>query len=198
MNLDQSVLDWMLDVRTPWLTDVVTVITNLGGTVASWVIAAAITIALVVRRHRAEAVMVAGAMFTGLFVMSGLKLVFRRDRPPFPERLVDEATHSFPSGHAMMSAILVCVVAAVIVRLAAPQARSLRSAPKKWWCAPWVFALLAFWTLLIGLSRVYLGAHWLTDVLAGWLFGAAWASLWIWGVVRFDRKRQQAGQTSLS
>lgn len=187
MNIDRNVLDWMLEVRTPWLTDVVTVITNLGGTAASWAIAAGISIALVVRRHRVEAVMVAGAMLTGLFVMSGLKLVFGRARPPFPERLVDEATHSFPSGHAMMSAILVCVVAAVIVRLAAPR-----------WRAPWVFALLACWTLLIGLSRVYLGAHWLTDVLAGWLFGAAWAALWIWGAVWFERKRQQVGQTSLS
>lgn len=181
MQIDQSVLDTMLGLRPPWLTDVVTVITNLGGTLASWVITSAIVLALLARRHRAEALLVGGAMFTGQLVMSLLKLVFGRVRPPFPERLVDEVTHSFPSGHAMMSAILVCVVAAVIVRLAGAPARSRRSALDRW-RTPVVFAALALWTLAIGLSRVYLGAHWLTDVIAGWVFGAAWAALWIWAV----------------
>ncbi|MFC4603468.1 phosphatase PAP2 family protein [Rhodococcus kronopolitis] len=186
MDLDERVLGWMLDVRTPWLTDVFLVVTNLGGTVASWAIAAAVTVALLVRRRPALAVMVSGAMLTGLLAMSGLKLVVGRARPPFPERLVDETTHSFPSGHAMMSAILVCVVAVVIVRVA-----------DRRWRTPWVFVLLAAWTLTIGLSRVYLAAHWLTDVLAGWALGALWAALWAWGLVRFDRKPSGATPSSL-
>ncbi|MFD4180484.1 phosphatase PAP2 family protein [Rhodococcus sp. NPDC058514] len=181
MPIDRSVLDAMLDLRTPWLTDVVTVITNLGGTVASWVITSVIVLALLARRHRAEALLVGGAMFTGQLVMSLLKLAFGRARPPFPERLVDELTHSFPSGHAMMSAILVCVVAAVIVRLAGVR-----------WRTPVVFTGLALWAGAIGLSRVYLGAHWLTDVIAGWLFGAVWAGLWIWAVGKYARNAASA------
>ncbi|WP_027500967.1 phosphatase PAP2 family protein [Rhodococcus sp. UNC363MFTsu5.1] len=176
MQIDQSVLDSVVGIRTPWLTDVVVVITNLGGTVASLVVTTVIVLALLARGHRAEALLVGGAMFTGQLVMSLLKLAFGRARPPEPERLVVEVTHSFPSGHAMMSSILVCVVGAVIVRLAGPR-----------WRNPAVFAGLALWTLAIGLSRVYLGAHWLTDVIAGWLFGAAWAGLWIWAIVKSSR-----------
>ncbi|MFE3289717.1 phosphatase PAP2 family protein [Rhodococcus sp. NPDC059234] len=189
MWIDQGVLDAMLRVRTPWLTDVVTVVTDLGGTLASWVITAVVTIVLLVRRRPREAEMVAGAMLSGLLVMTGLKLLFGRERPPFPDRLVDEATHSFPSGHAMMSAILVCVVGAALVRVIGPRARN-----------PVVFGLLALWTVAVGLSRVYLGAHWLTDVLAGWAFGIAWAALWIWGVSRFgsvgDKSRESATDCS--
>ncbi|MFC7448119.1 phosphatase PAP2 family protein [Rhodococcus daqingensis] len=193
MQIDQSVLDSVLDIRTPWLTDVVTVITNLGGTVASWVITSVIVLALLARRHRAEALLVGGAMFTGQLVMSLLKLAFGRARPPEPERLVVEVTHSFPSGHAMMSSILVCVVGAVIVRLAGSPAWSRRSAPDRW-RTPMLFAGLALWTLAIGLSRVYLGAHWLTDVIAGWLFGAAWAGLWIWAIDKSSRNPATEGR----
>jgi undecaprenyl-diphosphatase len=183
--IDQSVLDATVRVRTPWLTDAVTVVTDLGGTLASWVITAAVVVALLVRRRLREAEMVAGAMLSGMLVMTGLKMLFGRARPPFPERLVDEATHSFPSGHAMMSAILVCVVGAALVRVAGPSARN-----------PVVFGLLALWTVAVGLSRVYLGAHWLTDVLAGWAFGVAWAALWIWGAARFDSLGGKSRETA--
>ncbi|TQF74359.1 phosphatase PAP2 family protein [Rhodococcus spelaei] len=174
----------MLRIRTPWLTDVVTVVTDLGGTLVSWVITAAVAVALLVRRHPREAELVVGAMLSGLLVMNGLKLLFGRERPPIPERLVDEATHSFPSGHAMMSAILVCVVGAALVRVLGPRARN-----------PVIFGLLALWTVAVGLSRVYLGAHWLTDVLAGWVFGAVWAALWIWGVSRFGSRGRKSGES---
>ncbi|GAA4489318.1 hypothetical protein GCM10023094_50690 [Rhodococcus olei] len=170
-SFDQSVLDRMVQWRTPWLTDVVTVVTHLGDTVVATVITTAVVIALWVRRRPVEAVMVAGAMVSGFLLMSGLKLVFGRERPPYPERLVDEATHSFPSGHAMMSAILVCVLGAAVVRVTGRR-------------GPVLFGALALWTLAIGLSRVYLGAHWFTDVVAGWLLGAGWAALWIWGAAR--------------
>ncbi|MBP1160493.1 phosphatase PAP2 family protein [Rhodococcus sp. PvR099] len=186
MPIDQTVLDFMVGIRTPWLTDVVTAITNLGGTVASWVITSVIVLALLARRHRPEALLVGGAMFTGQLVMSLLKLAFGRERPPEPARLVVELTHSFPSGHAMMSSILVCVVAAVIVRIGGPR-----------WNTPIVFVGLGLWTLAVGLSRVYLGAHWLTDVIAGWLFGAAWAGLWIWAIVKSSRNSANGAPSSL-
>ncbi|CAM2932638.1 phosphatase PAP2 family protein [Prescottella defluvii] len=173
MSFDQSVLDWMLDIRTPALTDAVTVVTNSGGTVAAFVISAVVTITLLYRRYTAEAVMVAGAMLSGWAAMSLLKLLFGRPRPPLPERLVMLESYSFPSGHAMMSAILACVLGAVVVRIVAPGVGRIL-----------LLALLACYTLAVGLSRVYLGAHWLTDVLAGWTFGVAWAALWVWAISR--------------
>ncbi|MCA1004665.1 phosphatase PAP2 family protein [Rhodococcus hoagii] len=180
-DMDQSVLNWMLDIRTPGLTDVVTVITHSGGTVAAFVISTVVTVALLLRRYTAEAVMVAGAMLSGWAAMSLLKLLFGRERPPVPERLVELDSYSFPSGHAMMSAILACVLGAVVVRLVAPGVRRIG-----------LLVLLGCYTLAVGLSRVYLAAHWLTDVLAGWAFGIAWAALWIWAISRRSRGRTRA------
>ncbi|MFF0814939.1 phosphatase PAP2 family protein [Rhodococcus sp. NPDC003318] len=177
--LDQVVLDWILSWRTPWVDDLVEVITHFGDTVVAGVITVAVVVALRVRGRSVDAVMVAGAMISGYLLMSGLKLVFARGRPPRPDRLVDEITHSFPSGHAMMSAILVCVVGAALVRVMGRRSAVL-------------FVGLALWTLVIGLSRVYLAAHWLTDVMAGWALGVAWAALWIRGTARYTRRREVA------
>lgn len=173
VTVDQSVLQWMVDRRTPWLTDTFTVITHSGGTVAAFVITTVVTVALLSRRSTAEAVMVAGAMLSGWAAMSLLKHLFARDRPPLPDRLVALDSYAFPSGHAMMSAILACVLGAVVVRTVAPGIRRMG-----------LLALLACYTLAVGISRVYLAAHWLTDVLAGWAFGVAWAALWIWAISR--------------
>ncbi|MGW4477133.1 phosphatase PAP2 family protein [Rhodococcus triatomae] len=172
----------MVAVRTPWLTDVVTVVTHFGDTIVATAITVALVLALLRRNRQVDAVMVGGAMASGFLLMSGLKLVFGRDRPPVPVRLVHEFTRSFPSGHAMMSAILVCVVGAVLVRVTG----RLR---------PVVIAGLTLWTLAIGLSRVYLAAHWFTDVLAGWLLGVAWAAVWIAGSARFGRARGISGES---
>ena len=173
MTVDQSVLEWMVGHRTPWLTDVVTVITHSGGTVAAFLIATVVTIALLTRQRTAEAVMVAGAMLSGWAAMTLLKLLFRRERPPVPDRLVAIDSYAFPSGHAMMTAILACVLGAVAVRVLAPGVRRIA-----------LLVLLGCYTLAVGLSRVYLAAHWLTDVLAGWAFGVAWAGMWIWAITR--------------
>ncbi|MDH6676503.1 membrane-associated phospholipid phosphatase [Rhodococcus sp. LBL1] len=173
VNVDQSVLQWMLDRRTPWLTDMFTVITHSGGTVAVFVIAAAVTVALLSRRRTAEAVMVAGSMLSGWAAMSLLKHLFARERPPLPDRLVDLDSYAFPSGHAMMTAILAGVLGAVVVRTVGPGILRIG-----------LLVLLACYPLAVGISRVYLAAHWLTDVLAGWAFGVAWAALWIWAISR--------------
>ena len=167
MSFDQSVLDSAVGDRTPWLIDVVTVVTHSGGTVAAWIVSTVLTIALLLRDRRREAVLVAGAMLSGLAVMTTLKNLFERQRPPLPDRLVEISTFSFPSGHAMMTAILASVLVAVTLRVVLVHVR-----------IALVF-LLVLYTLAVGLSRVYLAAHWMTDVLAGWTFGALWAAFWI-------------------
>ena len=167
MSFDQSVLDSAVGDRTPWLIDVVTVVTHSGGTVAAWIVSTVLTIALLLRDRRREAVLVAGAMLSGLAVMTTLKNLFERQRPPLPDRLVEISSFSFPSGHAMMTAILASVLVAVTLRVVLVHVR-----------IALVF-LLVLYTLAVGLSRVYLAAHWMTDVLAGWAFGALWAAFWI-------------------
>ncbi|UOT05399.1 phosphatase PAP2 family protein [Rhodococcus opacus] len=168
MSFDQSVLDSAVGDRAPWLIDVVTVVTHSGGTVAAWIVSTVLTIALLLRDRRREAVLVAGAMLSGLAVMTTLKNLFERYRPPLPDRLVEISTFSFPSGHAMMTAILASVLVAVTLRVVL--VGYIRIA---------LVFLLVLYTLAVGLSRVYLAAHWMTDVLAGWAFGALWAAFWI-------------------
>ncbi|MDI9914867.1 phosphatase PAP2 family protein [Rhodococcus sp. IEGM 1379] len=190
MSFDSWVLDSAVSARTPWLVDVVDVITDSGGTLAAWSIASVLTITLLMRARRVDAVqmrarrvdalLVAGSMLTGLLVMTQLKHIFTRTRPPIPERLVDIDSYSFPSGHAMMTAILATVVAAVIIRLTLPRLTKVT-----------MLAVLAVYTVAVGFSRVYLAAHWMTDVLAGWAFGVIWAGLWIWGTSRLRRRQLQ-------
>lgn len=175
MTLDDRVLNWVVAHREPWLTDVFTVITNACGLVGMFALTIALTVGLLVRGRRSQAFLVGGAFVSSWLVMNLLKLLFGRERPPFPARVVLEATHSFPSGHAMLSATLATVVAAVIGRL---YGRTLLA----------VYVALGVASLLIGLSRVYLGAHWFTDVLAGWLVGWGWAMLWIRGTARLPHK----------
>lgn len=163
--MDNDVLRWMVEHRVPWVTDVFWVITTIGNTFAMTVLATITTVVLLRLGRRSDAVMVAGAMLTGFAVMNLLKLYFSRDRPLIPDRLVDITTHSFPSGHAMMSAILATTVTALMLRSTATWLRN-----------PVVLALPAIASVLIGLSRIYLGAHWTTDVLAGWIFGLVWGA----------------------
>ncbi len=180
MSFDQWVLDSAVDQRTPWLVDVVDVITDSGGTLAAWIISTVLTITLLMRGRRIDALLVAGSMLTGLLVMSGLKRIFTRTRPPVPERLIEIDSYSFPSGHAMMTAILATVVAAVIVRLTLPSLVRVM-----------MLVSLALYTVAVGFSRVYLAAHWMTDVLAGWAFGVIWAGVWILGTSRSRQRRRE-------
>jgi len=113
----------------------------------------------VLRRYR-EAVFAAVALGGSALLNIGAKLVFARDRPSLWESIAPETTYSFPSGHAMGSMTLACV----LVMLA--------------WHTRWrwpVLAVMAPFVVLVGLSRVYLGVHYPSDILAGWAVAMAWA-----------------------
>ncbi|MGB2948426.1 MAG: phosphatase PAP2 family protein [Rhodococcus sp. (in: high G+C Gram-positive bacteria)] len=180
--MDIGMLQWMVEHRSAWLTVVFLVVTTAGNTVWMFVWASAGCAALLTSGRRADAVLVAGSMLTGWGVMNAVKLIVGRERPPEPERLVDVASHAFPSGHAMVSALLATLAIAVMLR-----SRTL-----------WLhnFTLLAVpiaATLVIGMSRIYLGAHWTTDVLAGWILGALWGLLWISVFSRISVRNRFAG-----
>jgi len=96
-----------------------------------------------------------------------LKDIMDRPRPDLVSHLVDVQTSSFPSGHATLSAVVYLTIGALLAR--EQPSRGLRF---------YVMAVAILATMLIGCSRVYLGVHWPTDVLAGWAIGSAWAMLW--------------------
>jgi undecaprenyl-diphosphatase len=119
---------------------------------------------LLVLKHWGGALMLLIATLGGAAISEGLKIGFNRPRPDLVAHVVETTSMSFPSGHAMLSAVTYLTLGALIART--QEKRSLRS---------YVLGAAILLTLLIGASRVYLGVHWPTDVLAGWCLGAAWA-----------------------
>lgn len=113
------------------------------------------------------------ATLGGAVLSEGMKLGFNRPRPDLVAHVVETTSMSFPSGHAMLSAATYLTLGALLAR--AQERRRLRG---------YVMGAAILITLLIGLSRVYLGVHWPTDVLGGWCLGAAWAML-CWGVAQW-------------
>lgn len=160
---DGPVLRWFVAHRDPYATGFGVVLAVLGGPVSMTVLAAAAVLVLVYRGRREQAVLVAVAAATGGLLVRGFKAVYRRDRPPRIDQVLHYHDHSLPSGHALGSTVVLGLVAAVAYpALRAGAARLLLVAG----------ALVA--AVLVGVSRIYLAAHWLTDVLTGWLLGGAW------------------------
>lgn len=121
---------------------------------------------LMLARQRGLAWLALGSAVGGQALALALKAVFSRDRPDAAFHATVAAGHSFPSSHAMMSAVVFLTLAALVARLT-PRTR-LRL---------YVMGVAAALSGAVGISRVYLGVHWASDVAAGWAGGAAWALL---------------------
>jgi undecaprenyl-diphosphatase len=104
------------------------------------------------------------AVVGGIALNDLLKFAFARARPDFVTHALRVFTTSFPSGHATLSAITYLTIGALLARSQPAFTISL-----------YFMSLAAFLTVLIGVSRIYLGVHYPTDVLGGWCIGAAWA-----------------------
>jgi undecaprenyl-diphosphatase len=162
-----------------WLAMSFRDITALGGfTVITLVTLLAVFYLLVAGKVR-NAVILALAISLGAVAEGSLKLLFSRPRPDVVPHLVNVQTMSFPSGHAMMSAITYLTLGAMLAR--AQQTRQLRI---------FILSVGVFLTLLIGTSRVFLGVHWPTDILAGWTIGGAWA-LAVWMIADAFARRDR-------
>lgn len=161
-GLDRSVLDWFLAARSPEVTAVMKVVSAVGGT-AGMTVLAVITAGLLwrARQGAAAVVVIAAAAGAGLLV-TGFKHLYMRSRPPVVDRLTTENSFSLPSGHALGSVVVLGVLAAVVVQAGRRAARG------------GAVILAAAGIAVIAASRLYLGVHWTTDVLTGWLLGGAW------------------------
>ena len=149
-----------------WVEGSLLDVTALGGpTVISLVVLSVVGfLVLQARYHSAIAIMLTAA--SGEVLNAAMKSLFMRPRPDVVPHLRVVAETSFPSGHAMQSAIIYLTLGAMLMRL------SERRLTKIYCCT---VAMLA--TFLVGLSRVYLGVHYPTDVVAGWIVGLLWASV---------------------
>jgi Membrane-associated phospholipid phosphatase len=147
-----------------WLEIAARDITSLGGFTVISLVSLFAAGYLAVDRRGGSATLVLITVGSAMLAGTYLKLGFDRPRPDLVPHGVVVETLSFPSSHAMMSAVTYLTLGALLA-----QGRSRRRH------AVYVLAVATTLTLLIGLTRVYLSVHWPTDVLAGWCVGAAWA-----------------------
>ncbi|PWJ78432.1 undecaprenyl-diphosphatase [Pseudaminobacter salicylatoxidans] len=169
------------DLATPigphWLQDAMRDLTSLGGVAVLTLITIVVIGYLLVVRQARTALFVFVAIAGGQVLGSLLKLGIDRPRPDIVPHLVQVQTLSFPSGHAMMSAVIYLTLGALLAQTLHDRATRI-----------YVLAVAVLATLIVGLSRLYLGVHWPSDVAAGWCIGAAWAML-CWLVARWLRRR---------
>jgi undecaprenyl-diphosphatase len=156
--------DPTVPIGPDWLRRALIDITSLGGTPVLTLITIAGTAYLLVARKAATALFLVLAIAGGGIMSTLLKLLFARERPDLVHHLVEVTNASFPSGHAMNSAIVYLTLGALLARTEPSKAIRL-----------YLIGLAIFLTLIIGFSRVYLGVHWPSDVAAGWSVGCAWA-----------------------
>ncbi|QPL04519.1 MULTISPECIES: phosphatase PAP2 family protein [Actinomyces] len=165
--LDPTATAHAVSLRRPWLTQVAWVATHLGGTTGLTLLALLACAVLAVHGRRLQAGVLAVMMAGSAALTVLLKLAFGRERPSVALLLGEpSSSFAFPSGHSFNTAVLVGALAGVVLLSGAPRARKAVAV---------LGAVVA--SLLVGLSRVYLAYHWMTDVLAGWSLAVAWLSL---------------------
>jgi undecaprenyl-diphosphatase len=185
-NFDESILralrqpnDLSMPIGPSWVTHALTDITSLGGTTVLTLMTALTIIFLLLSKRTSTAVFVLIAVVGGWLVSNSLKLGVARPRPDIVPHLVEVHDLSFPSGHAMLSAVTYLTLGALLSRTQASQTIRI-----------YFMVVAVFLTLLIGMSRVFLGVHYPTDVIGGWCAGAAWASA-CWLVARVFLRREK-------
>lgn len=148
-----------------WLEDMARDITSLGGIAILTLVTAISAVYMLLTRRAGAALFIVLAVISGSLLSSGLKAVFERARPDAIFQAVPVFSASFPSGHATLSAVTYLTIGALLMRVQERRRAKI-----------FVLGTAIFLTLLIGLTRIYFGVHWTTDVLAGWTLGAAWAA----------------------
>jgi undecaprenyl-diphosphatase len=190
----QAFDQWVLSAMRPnadpsdalgpwWLSTAANDLTALGGISVLTLFATIAVIFLIIQKKRLSALLLVFGLGGGVLLSEGLKAVFERARPPKAFQAVETINASFPSGHALLSTVFYLSLAVMLTR-AFPQRR----------LKAYVIAVGVTIAVLVGTTRIYLGAHWATDVFAGWSVGAAWAmALWL---ISYAVERRQAARHS--
>ena len=161
----------------PWFEEAARDITALGGNAVLTLVTVGAVTWLVLSGKRAAALLVFVAVAGGMLLSTGLKLGFERPRPDLVPHAARVYTASFPSGHAMLSAVVYLTIGALLARVQEGRRRRV-----------FILTVAVLLTVLVGASRIYLGVHWPSDVLGGWCAGAAWA-LGCWGLALLLQRR---------
>lgn len=168
-----------------WFEEMVRDFTALGGTGVLTLVTVLVAGYLLVTRASHSALAIVVAVATGILLSTLTKMGFDRPRPDLVPHGSYVVTASFPSGHSMMSAVVYLTLGAMLARVQAG-----------WAGRVYVLAAAIVIVVLVGVSRVYLGVHWPTDVLAGWAVGAGWALMW-WSATLWLQNRGAVETPSL-
>jgi len=177
--LDSGAANAVAPLHRPWLNSVLIAATHLGDAAVTMSVAALVVVVLLLLRRWRPALCIAAAVALGFLLAEGVKDLVGRPRPNVawrPAQYPLPKTPSFPSGHAVDSA-------AAYVSLGLIAGRRLR----RRWLRVLALVLGLALPLLVGFSRVYLGVHFFTDVLAGWGIGLTLALLAAWADAYWER-----------
>ncbi|MHA3977191.1 phosphatase PAP2 family protein [Halovulum sp. GXIMD14794] len=173
----RSPLDSADPLGPSWLEEIARDCTALGGVAVLTLLVFAVTGFLWLTDQRRSALFLLAVVAGGLAVSTGFKEFFARPRPDLVTHGSHVYTASFPSGHSLMAAMTYLTLAMMLARTQPRRRVKL-----------YLLSIAVTATILVGISRVYLGVHWPSDVLAGWTLGAAWALL-AWALARFLERR---------
>jgi membrane-associated phospholipid phosphatase len=166
IHLDTRFAAWLHDHATSGWTTFFENVTRLGNIPVLILVTLVAAIVLWRKRLRTELELLLLAAVGAEILTVGLKLGFERERPFFPDPLATESTYSFPSGHASVSLAVYGTIGYILARHASTRRKQFAA-----------LAGAAVLVLLIGFSRLYLGVHYLSDVIAGFSLGLAWVAL---------------------
>jgi undecaprenyl-diphosphatase len=165
-----------------WLEQAAGDVTALGGTTVVTLMTLAVLGFLIIDGKPRAAGLVAISVGGGTLLSSLLKLGFDRPRPDLVPHAVEVYTASFPSGHATAAAVAYLTLGG-LVSWSQPRRRA----------KIYVLSVALALTMIVGVSRIYLGVHWPTDVIAGWSIGAAWALGWLAVAIVIGRRGAPGG-----
>ena len=170
-SFDERVLLWLRnpnDLAVPigphWLPSAAREITALGSSTVLLVLIFSVIGYLWIGRRHGMAALVLFSTFGGMFLSTTLKSAVGRPRPTVVPHLVPVDSPSFPSGHSLLSAVVYLTLGVLLARVTADRTTKI-----------YFVLLAAMLTCLIGLSRIYMGVHYPTDVFGGWVAGLFWA-----------------------
>jgi len=171
---------WLHGHTLPWLTSAMLLITHVHSLLGVTVMTLAVCSYLWIRRLRIWVLMLMLAVFGGMLLNLILKYAFVRQRPHFGDPLLTLTTYSFPSGHTLMATVFYGTLCGLVV-----------SRAHQWRWRFLAIAVAGLMILLVGFSRIYLGAHYLSDVLAAIAEGLAWLAFCFVAVGKRNRRQHE-------
>ncbi|MBT2648418.1 phosphatase PAP2 family protein [Bacillus sp. ISL-34] len=179
LKFDEDVISLVQGWESPLLTDIMKFFTYIGSTVSLIILSLVILFFLYrVLKHRLELVLFSAVMVGSPLLNLMVKLLFQRARPDL-HRLIEIGGYSFPSGHAMNAFSLYGILTFLLWRHMTVK---------------WARILLILFSMMmilsIGISRIYLGVHYPSDIIAGYLAGGCWIAISIWFFQRYQERRK--------